>query len=305
MRKLLAVFLLASSLSACIDPSQLPKAPDDRSFAWLADVCHDELWRTITPRGLINPKACPVRGPERKPVYHSTFPKASAGCCLVDLFSDGPKELVVGESHFAKTASGDLASGAMALGVTNILQDTDKNLTKSPSAGFFRTGLSFGPDANFAVLATFRNPEGPRNSTAWSVSVVARDGGVDDAYDAKRLSVTLRVKLGSASLNIGAGALAATKPDAADIGEKLYRSIFDEDEPFTLRLYVDRPSGEGTAALMRDGVILSILRFDLEDALKDPAFSFTTAGATLTDCCVEKADLSAEVTDFQIWNYKP
>jgi len=47
------------------------------------------------------------------------------------------------------------------------------------------------------------------------------------------------------------------------------------------------------------------LRFDLEDALKDPAFAFTTAGATLTDCCVERADLSAEVTDFQIWNYKP
>lgn len=306
MKKVIALLLIVSPFTSCDWRSDRVSTPQERKIADLTDVCHDPLWRSISPRGLISPRACPVVSHPFKQIYHSTFP--SPGCCLVDLLPDAPKGLAEGKSHEEKAASGDKNSGALTLTAPAKIDTdpADPELTKTPSVGFFRSGVNFGSKAVFSVRATFRAPKGPFDDKAWAAVVTVRDGGeLDDLYNAKRISVTLRFKLGGAMLNVGAGADATTKPPAIDIGPTLYGLIVRDEQPFTLDLYVDRNSGEGTASLVKGGSVVSVLRFDLDKPLKDPGFVFTTAGAALADCCVPNADVSVQVTDFQIWSLTP
>jgi len=221
---------------------------------------------------------------------------------LVDRLPDSPKQLAEGLSHEGETASADPNTGILTLEAPNKIDpDPDSQEPKSASVGLFRTGLSVGIDTAFRVQATFSKPRGPLDDTAWSVSVAARDGGLDDHYDAKRVSVTLRVKQGHAALNIGAGA-DASKPPAENIDDNLYNSVFNGDQQFTLELYVDHTTGRATASLIVDGQLKTKLPFNLDESLKSTVF--TTVGATLTDCCLPKAELSAALNDFQFSGHK-
>ena len=245
----------------------------------------------------------PKAGP--KPHYQSTFPKTPAGCCLLDRLPHRPKHLAEGRANEGEIANADPNSGILTLEAPGTIEDDP--VTKEPktaSVGLFRTGLNYGPGAKFSLRATFRRPEGPLNSLAWSVGVTARDGGLGDRYDAKRVSATLRIRKGGAMLNIGGGADPGDRDPAKDIGE-LYGSIFngDQSQPFTLELQVDRTVGRGTVSLIKDGTVRHTLKFKLEDKLKDTRF--TTVGATLADCCVPGAKMSAELKDFQVWQPRP
>ena len=284
MTRLIALSLVALSLTAC-------------------DLC-EPLWKSITPRGLILPRVCPPKT-EFAGLYRSTFPKNPAGCCLIDRFPDRPKHLAKGQAHEGDVEEVDPTSGLVTLVAPSSIKDDP--LTNDPmpaSVGLFRTGVNFGPGTIFRARATFRRPEGPLDKGAWSVGVTARDGGLDDRFDAKRVSATLRVRRGGAMLNVGAGFDPDDREDAIDIGD-LYGAIFngDQSQPFTLELYVDRTIGRGEVSLIKDGTTRHRLGFKLNDDLKDTLF--TTLGATLTDCCVPKAELSAELKEFQIWDHQP
>lgn len=260
--------------------------------------CSDPLWKSITQKGIVGGRACPPE--DLGPLYDSVFPKGSPDCCLVDRFPDGPKQLAKGQSNTGETADADPVRGVLKLVAPNKFETDPVLGDKSVSVGLFRTALAYGPGTVLTARATFRRLEGPLDDLAWSVGVAARDGGVDDLFNAARVSATLKVKQGHAYLNIGAGADPSDRDSQADIGD-VYRLIFngDQSQPFTLSLHIDRTAGaDSTVSLMKDGRVLKTLRFKLDPTLKDAVF--TTVGPTLADCCVAKAQLSAELTDFQI-----
>ena len=249
--------------------------------------CNDPLWS-------MSQKA------DAGPLYRSTFPKPSPKCCLIDRLPGGRKQLEEGQSNTGESASADPVSGLLKLRAPDTFQTDPVLGDKTVSVGLFRTGLSYGAGTVMTARATFRKPEGPLDDLAWSVGVTARDGDSEDLFNAARVSATLKIRKGHAYLNIGGGADPTNRDPQKDIGA-VYGSIFngDKSQPFTLELHLDRtPDADSVVSLIKDGQVREHLRFRLDPAIKDKVF--TTVGATLADCCVAKAKLSAELKEFEV-----
>jgi len=300
MKKLITLCLVSTALMACEKSEKQPAQPQERSAGRAAIACYDPNPHSATPPGVLHPRACRRDGMTLHLVYESTFPKAPAGCCLLDKIHPAPVQLAQGDSHTALSVSADPNSGALNLVAPTPIPEDPPGTAKTPSVGLFATDLHFGQGAVFSARATYRNPRGPLSGMAWAVGLTARVGGVDDLYDLTRLSVTLRARKGSASMNVPIGAVVTTTPASADLGGR-YDAIYVQKQPFTVGMHVDRTSGKGVATLETSGFDPLVLEFEMTDFKKGSGPEITAIGPALADCCAAGADVSVDVTDFQIW----
>ena len=241
-------------------------------------------------------------GAVKAPNYWTKF--EGVGCCIVhDSLHTGPQALQPGQGSAGETAVWMPKSDALRMELTapNPLQPN------VPSMGIFKTGQNFGPGTHFSVSATFRSPEGRMDGPAWTVTVVARTGDAADLSNLGRLQLSLRVKNG-VHLRIqegpdapSTGAIAGATPDPPyDFGpaDTAYQEIYVQHKPFTLRLDVDRKSGNGVATLTTATKEFPIA-FQMGLFKKDQGDALTTVGAAMANN-IPGEKVSVEVTDIMI-----
>lgn len=256
--------------------------------------------------------------------YYATFEGDNLGCCIVrDLFHHPAQALVKGRANVGETAVWSTKDNALQMTVTapppaQIPTDADGNYLVTPSMGVFGTGYNFGPGTAFTVSATFQRPVGAPSGKAWSVGVVGRTGGVDDSSTLKRIVLSFRVcttgvgGCKNAKVNLRVLEVDGTNPDyntnsamlaSTNITDAVYDAIFNHAQPFTLKLFLDRKAGSGTATITTGSESIPPLTFNnltifKADAGTDP---ITTVGATLANGFALGETVSVEATDFKIW----
>jgi hypothetical protein len=259
-----------------------------------------------------NPYA-PRPGARSRLVYHAWFPAGRLDCGFLDRIHSSPQPLKGGSGEVPGTTGltlGPAASGALALGLTapDPIPTDSTGASLTPSVGVFSTGLNLGPGAVFSVRATFRAPDGPHepatatHSNAWAVGVAARTGNERDLGSEKRLGVTFRVRNQAAILNVqdaGAGGPLGSVPVPPEIYARIFGTAGAAPEPFTLELYVNRQTGKGVATLIPSYPSVRV-EFDMRTFKAESGPAFTTAGASLANCCAPGKAVYVEVSDFRI-----
>lgn len=238
-------------------------------------------------------------GAVQAPNYWTKF--EGLGCCIViDSLHTDPKALQPGQGGGEETAAWIARSDALRME----LKAPSPLLPTVPSMGIFKTGQDFGPGTHFSVSATFRSPEGRMDApTPWTVVVVARTGGAPDLMSLGRLQLSLRVRNG-VHLRVqegpdapGAVAIGPTDKDFVP-ADTVYKEIYLEHKPFTLRLDVNRKSGKGVGTLTTATQTVSI-PFEMGLFKKNSGDPLTTVGTAMANTMPGET-VSVEVTDVMV-----
>jgi hypothetical protein len=239
--------------------------------------------------------------------YSATFKNADLGCCIIrDIFHKSPEPMAKGKSGVGETAVWDAKDNALQMKLTApaTIQKDDAGNIKVPSMGIFGTGYCLGPGSTFTIKGTFQKPTREVSTDSWTVTVVARTGGVADVPDLGRLQLSLRVNNGNANLRVLEGLDNATTgaiPGAKkDVTGAAFKEIYALGEPFTLSLHVDRKTDTGTAILKTPTQTIHI-DFKMGVFTNGPKSpTLTTVGAALANTG-PKLKASVEVTAFELW----
>lgn len=246
--------------------------------------------------------------------YYATFQGKDLGCCIVrDKFHRPARALEKGTGKAGETAVLTTKDGKLGMELT-APKPIAPNTT--PSMGIFSVGHNFGPDATFAISATFRKPVGTPSGKAWSIGVVARTGDVDDTADLKRILLSFRTCTTGVGPCAGAKANlrvlevnsadpddpASVKLNSINIPDDVFNAIFTSGQPFTLSLFVDRKKGEGIATITAGTAKIPPLPFKttiFTSAADSPVIK--TVGATLANGFGPGERVSVEVSELAIW----
>lgn len=185
-----------------------------------------------------------------------------------------------GEVVLAVTRPADLASGVVV------------------SSGLYVTPVRFRQGSVWGLQSTFVRPIGPI-SGGWATVLNARTGDESDLNGEVRVSASLNVRPGEAArLNVPRG---ATSQTFVDLPPAMYDAIFRRDEPFTIRLLIDRVSGEGTASLkVGDFPVLS-RTFQLSEFQANSGPDVEAVGPAVANANAPGQAVSVRVRDFRIY----
>ena len=237
-------------------------------------------------------------GAVQAPNYWTKF--EGLGCCIViDSLHTDPRALQPGQGGAEKSAMWIAKPDALRMELTA----PDPLQASTPSMGIFKTEQNFGPGTHFSVSATFRSPEGRMDGPAWTVVVVARTGKAPDLSSLGRLQLSLRVRNG-VHLRVqegldapSAGAIGPTDKDFVPT-DTVYREIYAEHKPFTLRLDVNRKLGKGVGTLTTATQVVSI-PFEMDVFKKDEGPALTAVGTAIANNLPGET-ISVEVTDIMV-----
>lgn len=195
------------------------------------------------------------------------------------------------------------------------------------SMGIFVTDLALDANSKFTLQATFQWPqdEGPpdlitdqqcrdptvASTTGWTVTLVAREGGRDDAYNLSRIqlsfkstgsSVDMRVQQIDGRVPDQSANTTLVIPMKLQITPEDHRKLFCSGEPFTLKLDVNRANGTGTATIEGAGLSYPPLPITLTGQFAaGTGPTLTAAGVALANGISPGETVSVRVKDLKIW----
>lgn len=266
---------------------------------------------------------CPVPArTSRVPLYHArlTGPDFDKAIEIDLIHPDNPVPLARGEGNVGETALWEgTRDGAliMELQAPPELQTfPGTNDAKTPSMGIFYNPVNFDKNAIFSVSAKFQSPKCTNLATSladcaasWTVTVVAREGGVTDDPNLARIQLSLRSNSTGTNLRVQEGpndpqTVAIGLPKGKDITGDAYNDIYVNHQPFILKLFVNRKtgSGVGTLTILTSPAQIFSIPFNMGLFTADADRTITTVGAALANNNVPLKMASVEITDFWIDN---
>lgn len=231
-------------------------------------------------------------------VYHATFGNGSLDSG-VDPLKLGP--LALSESFNGGIASWTPKNGNIELSITRPVDLVAPRVSSS----IFATGVSFGTGSIVGLEATFVAPSGPHDPTdVWAVVLWARTGGVEDLVTETGTGATLQVRANGVRLN----APGASPPlGLANVPQPIYDAIFDtvDPTPFTLRLLIDRVSGNGMASLIVGDWVLHSPPFEFVAFKATSGPTITAVGTTVSIQSGSGKTATVQARNFKIFSVRP